>query len=144
MPTKTRQQAANKAHRARVGQLVAHALRQTVDGALTAYVAQFGLQDLPGPAFDAALKGDPGHVAARREFNKALKRLFALMPDATARKRLLTLEEAATALSVSSATVGWRLGLAARGSVNFDSGVAALGGRISSSTVKGSARRDRG
>jgi len=111
-----------------------------LDGALTAYVAQFGLPDLPGPAFDSALKADADHRAARREFNRAWKRIFALMPDAAARERLLHLEEAVTALSVSSATTGWRLGLAARGSVESDSGEVAPRGRKASSSTKGSAR----
>lgn len=121
MPRKTRQNKATLAPRARVGEKVGHALRQAIDGALEAHVLLLGLPDLPGEAFDIALKTDPGHRAARRAVKRAWKRLEAVLPDEDARQRALAVEEAFVDLSVTAAAVGWKIGIAARG--------AAQGGR---------------
>jgi hypothetical protein len=116
MPRNNRQKAANKAHRARVGQDLAHALAQAADAALNAYVALIGLPpDLPVEGFDAALQANAAHQAARRAFSRAWKAVNVLLPDKAAQKQMLRLEEAANDLAVKAAEVGWQLGLVAKG-----------------------------
>ena len=143
MTRQNRRQAATKALRARPGQRVAHAIQSAIDGALSAYVALFGLPDLPAEGFDEALKADTDHLAARTAFNKAFKRVYALMPDKTARKRMLALEAAANDLAVKAATVGWKLGITVRGLPVTASRRVASREHTSSTGTKGAVRRGR-
>jgi hypothetical protein len=63
-------------------------------------------------AFDLALKADADHQAARARFRKCWEAIYLLLPDDKARIRLMALDSAVNGLSVTSATVAWRLGLA--------------------------------
>jgi len=86
-----------------------------LDAALEAILAaQASLGALPleppDEALDAALRASSEHQAVRAKFRRAWDELSELLP-LEARQQALRMEEAANALAVSSATVGWRLGL---------------------------------
>jgi hypothetical protein len=96
-------------------QVEAECLYQALDSLVRLLVVRgVDLSDVPlgVETFDAALKADPDHQAARARFRKVWESIFLLLPDDKARIRLMGLDSAVNALVVSAANIVWKLGLA--------------------------------
>lgn len=90
---------------------VREALGDALDGVLFALVATGGVEDrdVPVVALDRALVSDKAHVEARKRFRAVMTELRRVLGD-DHRDLLLTVEEAATDVSVAATSVGFRLG----------------------------------
>lgn len=90
---------------------VREGLAQALDGVLLALVATGGVNDaeVPVVALDRALVSDEAHVEARKRFRGVMTELRKVL-GVDGIDLLLTIEEAATDVSVAATSVGFRLG----------------------------------